>query len=427
MSLLGWCTLLISKIDRVKKRDKVFEKTANILLVLYAVSIYIWSDDEGMAIYSTLLCFASMVFMLLVVVPRRHIVISRPMAYLLLFDAYCIASILWAREPWRAQTMALRTLPLLTIFAIILYNYIDEIDGKDLLVRAIYVAGIGLAIYTIYMQGGLGGYLQQLNAGVRVGDNVNNVNVIGLGTGISVIIAFYYSIFYKKVYHLVLLALCGFVALGTGSNKALVIMMLGCFLVLVFYTYVTGSIFTLLKTVVILVVVAMAVIALLQLPMFETINQRFNGMINAYLGVGRVDNSAKIRDYLVQVGLQQFTQTPLFGIGINNGATVALQAVGNDYYLHNNYVELLVDCGVIGTFLFYGASVSSLIRVIRDLKSGGSICALVAIVIVAWLIIQYGYVCYYSKPAYLYIVLAAVAAFPSSSKCKKIAWRNKTR
>ena len=414
-------------IDKPEKRDRMFEKIANILLMLYAVSIYIWSDDESMVIYSTLLCLASMVFMLLVVVPRRHIFIPRPMVYLLLFDAYCIASILWAREPWRAEAIALRTLPLLTLFAIILYNYIDETGGVGLLINAIYIAGIVLAVYTVYMQGGLGGYLQLLNSGIRAGDNVNNVNVIGLGTGISVIIAFYYVIFHKKIYHLVLLVLCGFVALGTGSNKALIIMVLGCFLVLVFYTYVTGNVFTLLKMTVILVVAAMAVIALLQLPMFETINKRFNGMINAYLGVGRVDNSAKIRDYLVQVGLQQFAQTPLFGIGINNGATVALQAVGNDYYLHNNYVELLVDCGVIGTFLFYGAIVSSLIRVIRDLKSGSSICVLVAIVIVAWLIIQYGYVCYYSKPAYLYVVLAAVIAFPSPSKCKKTARWNRTR
>ena len=406
-----------------EKRDRMFEKIANILLVLYAISIYIWSDDGGMVIYSTLLCFASMAFMLIVVLPRRHIVISRPMAYLLLFDAYCIASILWAREPWRAETIALRTLPLLTVFAIILYNYIVEIDGKKLLVDAIYIAGIVLGIYTIAMQGGIDGYLQLLNSGVRVGENVNNVNTIGLGTGISVIIAFYYVMFHKKVYHLAPLALCGFVALGTGSNKALIVMALGCFLVLLFYAYVTNNIFTLLKALGVFVIVAAAFVALFQLPMFETINTRFEGMINAYLGVGKIDNSARIRDYLVQAGLQQFAKTPLFGIGINNGATVALQAVGYDYYLHNNYVELLVDCGVIGTFFFYGAIASSLFKVVKELKKGGPVFALVAIILLAWLIIQYGYVCYYSKTSYLYIALAAAVAFPIASERKKTAGR----
>ena len=394
----------------------MFEKIANILIVLYAISIYIWSDDESMVVYSTLLCFASMAFMLIVALPRRHIVISRPIAYLILFDVYCLASILWAREPARAETMALRTLPLLTVYALILYNYIVEINGEKLLVGAIYLAGIVLSIYTITMQGGIGGYLQLLNSGMRVGDNVNNVNVIGLGTGISVIIAFYYVMFHRKIYHLVSLALCGFVALGTGSNKALVIMALGCFLVLVFYAYVTNNIFTLLKALAALIAVSVAFIALLQLPMFETINTRFEGMVNAYLGVGKIDGSARIRDYLVQVGLRQFAKTPFFGIGINNGATVALQAVGHDYYLHNNYVELLVDCGVVGTFFFYGAILSSLLKVLKELKKGSPVFALVAIVLLAWLIIQYGYVCYYSKTSYLYIALAAAVAFPISSE-----------
>ena len=401
---------------KLEKRDRVFEKIANILIVLYAISIYIWSDDESMVVYSTLLCFASMAFMLIVALPRRHIVISRPIAYLILFDVYCLASILWAREPARAETMALRTLPLLTVYALILYNYIVEINGEKLLVGAIYLAGIVLSIYTITMQGGIGGYLQLLNSGMRVGDNVNNVNVIGLGTGISVIIAFYYVMFHRKIYHLVSLALCGFVALGTGSNKALVIMALGCFLVLVFYAYVTNNIFTLLKALAALIAVSVAFIALLQLPMFETINTRFEGMVNAYLGVGKIDGSARIRDYLVQVGLRQFAKTPFFGIGINNGATVALQAVGHDYYLHNNYVELLVDCGVVGTFFFYGAILSSLLKVLKELKKGSPVFALVAIVLLAWLIIQYGYVCYFSKTSYLYIALAAAVAFPISSE-----------
>lgn len=410
-------------VGKTEKRDKLFEKIANILLVLYAISIYIWSDDDGMVVYSTLLCFASMAFMLIVILPRRHIVLSRPMTYLLLFDAYCIASILWARESWRAETIALRTLPMLTVLAIILYNYIVEVDGKQTLFNAIYIAGIALAAYTIWMQGGIGGYLQLLNSGVRVGDNVNNVNTIGLGTGISVIIAFYYVMFHKKVYHLAPLALCGFVALGTGSNKALIIMALGCFLVLLFYAYITNNIVTMLKAVLVLVLVGLLVVALLQLPIFETINKRFNGMINAYLGVGKIDNSARIRDYLVQVGLQQFAKTPFFGIGVNNGATVALAAVGNDYYLHNNYVELLVDCGVVGTFFFYGAIVSSLLKVVKGLKRGGPMFALVAIILLAWLIIQYGYVCYYSKTTYLYIALAAAVAFPIASERKKAVGR----
>jgi len=49
--------------------------------------------------------------------------------------------------------------------------------------------------------------------------------------------------------------------------------------------------------------------------------------------------------------------------------------------------------------------------------------ALVAIILLAWLIIQYGYVCYYSKTTYLYIALAAAVAFPIASERKKAVGR----
>ena len=400
--------------------DKVFERIANILLVLYAASIYIWSDDEKMVLFSTLLCFATMAFMLLVILPRRHIYLCQSLIFLLLFDAYCIVSVLWAREPARAVVIAFRTLPILTLFAIVLYNYIDEVDGRDCLIDAIYIAGIILALYTIFMQGGLSGYFQLMSSGVRVGDNVNNVNTIGLGTGISVIIAFYYTVFHNRYYHLASLVLCGFVALGTGSNKALIIMVLGCLLCLLFYAYANDNVFTFLKALAFLFIAVVVFVSVIQLPMFKTINERFTGAVNAYLGKGEIDSSAQIRAALVQAGLRQFMKTPLFGIGINNGATVALEAVRKNYYLHNNYIELLVDCGVIGTLLFYSSFVSSLFVAVKNLKKGSSRYALVVIIIFAWMIIQYGYVCYYSKDTYLYIVLAASVAFPAPYTCKRI-------
>lgn len=405
------------------------EKLANVLLALYAISIYIWSDNENMVRYSTLLCLAAMAIMLLVFLPERYFVIARPFAYLLIFNAICIVSILWASSVSKASTMALRTLPLLTLFALILFNYLDHIrNGKKVLISCIYIAGIALAVYTIYMQGGLGGYLAQLNSGNRVGGNVNNVNTIGLGTSISAIIAMYYIIFKRRRYDALALILCGFVALGTGSNKALVVMVLGCFLLLLFYAYVNNNVSAFFKAAGLTAAAICAFILLLQLPMFETINTRFTGMISAYLGSGEADHSAQIRNELVKAGLAQFVQTPLLGIGINNGSVVAMASVGYDYYLHNNYVELLVDVGAVGTFFFYAAVLSSLYKLAKSLRYCGAEAVVVIVVMLAWLVIQWGFVCYYSKIAYLYIVLAALFAWPAGEIAKKNApakaWSN---
>lgn len=398
--------------DAVDSRRLFFSKAANALLVLYASSIYVWSDDEGMVVYSTLLCLASMGCMLYVVVTRRDFYVPKPFFFLIAFNMLCIVSMLWAVRFDRAMTMAVRTLPLLIVFALILYNYIDEIKDPRVLIDSIYIAGIVLALYTIYMQGGLGGYMGQLASGERVGGNVNNVNTIGLGTGISAIIAFYYTVTKKKPIHILALVLCGFVALGTGSNKALVVMALGCLLILVIDAVSSGSILSLVKLALGVTAIIAVFVLLLQLPMFETINQRFTGMLNAYAGNGTIDHSAYIRNLLVKAGLAQLAQTPALGIGINNGSVVAMKAVGHDYYLHNNYVELLVDVGVVGTLLFYALPLAALVTCLKRVKQGDVEAVLVVAIMLAWLVIQWGYVAYYAKPTYLYLALFAVVAFP---------------
>ena len=399
--------------ERQDTKQLYFCKLANVLLYLYAISIYIWSDGADTVVYSTILCFAAMAAMLYVVVTTRDFYIPGVFAALISFNMVCLLSILWAVRTGNATTMATRTLPLLTLFALILYNYIDSIGDTHVLLNAIYIAGVVLAAYTIYIEGGIAGYMSRLMSGVRVGEEVNNVNTIGLGTGISSIIAFYLTISKKKPWHLLCLILCGFVSLGTGSNKALLVIVLGCLLVMLFDSYSSGSLVSLVRFLLGISLVVGAFLFLLQLPIFETINTRFQDLIQAYLGNSQADNSIRTRNALVVAGLAQFFEAPLLGIGINNGSVVAMQTVGHDYYLHNNYVELLVDVGIIGTALFYALPIASLIVCLRKVRNGNSDAIVVVAVMLAWLIVQWGYVAYYSKPTYLYYALFAAAAYPS--------------
>lgn len=401
-----------------RRVNDVLVHLANALLMLYAISIYIWSSNATMYIYSNLLCLATLAVMLLVVVPRQGITITKPLGYLLAFGAFCIASILWAEEPSRSITVAFKTLPLLIIFAIVLNNYLECINnGKEFLFSCIYISGIALALYTIWIQGGFGAYLSQMGMGNRLGGEVANENVVGMGTAFSLLIAFYLVLFRHRFAHLAVMALCGLVAFGTGSNKALIIMLLGCLLLLVFYAYTNGTVMSLIKALVLLICVGMGVLALLQLPMFETINQRFNEMINTFLGTGKTNASTVERIGLTKAGLNQFFETPLLGIGIGNSGIITQRVVaGFDSYLHNNYVELLACVGVLGTFLFYMSVLVSLFKMLVNIKSASSSAILVVVLILAWLFIQVGYVSYAEKTTYIYIVLIGMYAWPIKNK-----------
>lgn len=395
-----------------RRMNDVLVHLANALLMLYTISIYVWSSDASMYVYSNLLCLATLVVMLLVVAPRRGITITRSLGYLVAFGAFCITSILWAEEPARSITMAFKTLPLLILFAIVLYNYLGYIkDGKEYLLRCIYVSGIVLAVYVIWVQGGPGAYLSLLGTGVRLGGEVTNENVVGMAAAFSFIIAFYRVFYEHRMPHTAMMILCGLVAFGAGSNKALIAMVAGCLMLLVFNAYLTGTVMSFLKSAGLLMVLACVLLTVLQLPMFETINTRFTEMVNTFTGTGEASASTSERIGLTQAGLKQFSETPLLGIGIGNSGLITQQvSIGFDSYLHNNYVELLACVGAVGTFLFYAAVFTPLLPVLKNGKNNDAQAVLAAILIMAWLLIQVGYVSYSEKTTYIYIVLIGLYA-----------------
>ena len=56
---------------------------------------------------------------------------------------------------------------------------------------------------------------------------------------------------------------------------------------------------------------------------------------------------------LIKLGINAFFDSPLLGIGIGNTRLVVLQNMGFDYYLHNNYLEILASVGVLGAIPYY--------------------------------------------------------------------------
>ena len=401
----------------VQKRAVIsLESMANALLYLYLISIYIWSSNATMHTYSNLLCLITIVVML-IVINVKNIYISLPLGTLILFAAFCVISILWAEDPSRSTTMALRTLPLLVVFSVVLYSYLASIsDGKRILLRGIYVSGICLAFFAILTQGGPSAYLSMMGSGLRVGGEVANENTVGMGTGFSLIIAFYLLLFEKKPINIVPMLLCGLVALGTGSNKALIVMVLGCLFLLVFYAYQKKSAVSLFMSLALIVAILAGVLFLLQLPMFETINERFSSMVNTFLGISEDNASTAARMQMTEAGIAQFLESPIVGIGIGNSGIITQRiSQGLDTYLHNNYVELLACVGIVGTALFYAAPVSSAARILRNLSVAPSEAVLVLVIILSWLVIQVGFVAYSDKTTYVYIVLAALYAYPIMS------------
>lgn len=392
------------------KKSKIIVYIANLLLLMYMISIYIWSDNEN-NVYSNILCVLAMIPMIILILKRKVLKISKLYIPIISFVIFSCLSVLWATNRDLSITMVSRTLPILIFFSVILFTYIRTTNQFDYLLLCVYFSGLFLSIYTLVTNpGGISGYFQELSTGLRAGSEVNNVNTIGMASSISFIIAIFYVVYEQKFKYLISIPIFLIISFGTGSNKALINIILGVFLIIIMNIDPKKRMKSIFKMMLGIVLVSFIGYWIIQLPLFTTINQRFTGMIAALLGKSGADHSASIRLVLIDAGLDQFFKTPILGIGINNGATIAAKAVGKSYYLHNNYVELLVDVGVIGTLLFYTTPFICLKRCLSAFKRNDKTAVITAIILIVWLVTQYGQVCYYSKFTYIYIALGCVAA-----------------
>jgi len=127
----------------------------------------------------------------------------------------------------------------------------------------------------------------------------------------------------------------------------------------------------------------------------ELVQKRFDGMFDMMEGkIG--DASSMERAYLIKEGFKIFEDNPIFGIGLNNARYFLIK------YTHNNYLELLIGTGIIGTILFYNIYIATLKKVFN--MPSIIIKRYFLIMIFILLLSDITTVTYYRKPV-LFIVL----------------------
>lgn len=76
--------------------------------------------------------------------------------------------------------------------------------------------------------------------------------------------------------------------------------------------------------------------SIFNIPIFYSIlGRRLESSFDFYSGGEKNEGSLSMRSYMIKFGLEKFQEKPILG------------------YAHNNYIELLVNIGVIGAVAFY--------------------------------------------------------------------------
>ena len=357
---------------------------------------------------SGIILLAPIFFMIVVFVLCSHGIIRVEFSYfhtyILVFGFFCLASSLWAQSPELAISKGIDIIEIFIIMLIVSICF-QQVDSVDSILKAIMWGYYAVILYEIVFYG-WDYFVTVMKESTRVTSELLNSNTLGMCAAFAIMINLYLLLSKKISLWTVTLLFFGMVVvIASGSRKALVSLFLGIFLFfLVRSLRKNQQTLPLFRFLIALPVVAFIGYQILRLPIFSGIMKRMEGMFNIVVG-GTVEKSAMIRMSLVQLGLELFKQHPLLGVGIDNPRLYTYEVVGETYYLHNNYMEILSSGGIVGFISYYWMYVKLLISYIRRRDFDDLQYCICFVILILLLIMDYGMVSYYSKSTYIFLFL----------------------
>lgn len=391
----------------ISVKSSLINKICYLLIFIYILLIFIYDSKIEMTYIYKIPMFILIIIQAVRILKTRNFLFPNNIKALFLLTSFSLVSSLWAINSDMSIANA-KTLFLLTSFLLILYNFLYyEKDSLLKMLKILMFAGVVFSIYVILYYG-FSNFFEMLNSGARIGEEIDNVNKLGLEAGISFLLTLFFSIYYNKKY-LLLSPLPLLVALGSGSRKVMVLLIIGSFLLLLSKQN-RSKVLTIVKNGIIVVVFLLIVSYLLENFSDISIVKRMAGFINGFTNTGgKVDSSTLARKLFINAGIHQFWQNPILGIGSANSGYITSSVSIWFTYLHNNYVELLATMGIIGFVLFYYNYAYLIVNLVKNKKCNKSFKNFVLILLFLLLIMDYGLVSYYSKNTYIYFLIAMLA------------------
>lgn len=278
----------------------------------------------------------------------------------LTYVIFFLLSAIWAIVP--KFSLFIIIVRLIPIFAMVFatFTYVKKNSTLNGVFFVVYVVGLVTFAYLIT-------HMDEFVEGVRFGADLNsedddivwNSNSIGINFCFAVLSGFIFfvnqnrKVLIRFFYYITALLLIIAILL-TGSRKAFIMLVIPIFYFMFKKQKKHFFLFLLLFPVVIIISYEI----LMNVDIFYmTIGARLEDMVAIITGntTGQEDSS---RSELIKYGIDWFWDNPILGVGLHNFRVLSNQTsqfAGRYFYAHNNYIELLVDVGIIGLFLYYRA------------------------------------------------------------------------
>ena len=316
--------------------------------------------------------------------------------WMISFLLICMSSIFWAAS----CTQVINVMKSMIVNAAILFMIRSCITSREDVYRIVRILLIAITINAVYLMVNNQAALTS-NSIINTADNrlgsggAWNANSIGMMVAIGFVFFLYYFRTEKKTSAKLLYGFLAiimvFVALVTGSRKALVTVLAGA----VVYLMLDSEGKRIRSFLLVIAVLVTGLYLVMEVPYFYSIiGWRMEAMLAKYTGIGEIDHSAFIREEFVKAGLTVFKQNPILGVGLDCFRIYNERITGYRWYAHNNYIELLADLGLAGFGVYYGGHLFLLKEFIKNLRDYSSTTKIFFAIFICILINGYGAVIY---------------------------------
>ena len=322
-----------------------------------------------------------------------------------LFILFSFVSSIWARNSSNAVSSAITILEIF-ICCCVFYVYYTE-KGSEMFFKAIMWAGVIVAFYVIAFYG-LSGLEKLVNNSEQMDkDEIDNANSIGFACSVSVIISIYYYVEKREKLSLLASIPCIVVLAITTSRTALFETVLGVLFIFVIKFITEKRLASLARLFIILAIIVSLAVVIYNSKLFSLLGERIDKLFKELSTGSGVDHSAHIRSQMIKAGWRMFLNNPIGGVGMGNASFVVLSDLGVVWgYLHNNYIEMLANGGIIGFAIYYSIYAVLFVNLLKRKAFRFSAGRLALVILITQLFVDYGTVSYYSKSTY--VILAAL-------------------
>lgn len=322
------------------------------------------------------------------------------------FAGFAGLSLFWAlsisNAAYRYQTLVIN---FTCVYCLLVYIK-DRPERINLILNTLIFAPIILEMRVV-MSYGLFAFQH-----IRNLDGIMSSNLIGMRAGIAAVLGTYFFLNGKKhkMIYLICIALNAATAILSGSRKALLFMLIPLILYYIFRQ--KNSIKIIRNVMFAVVLVGVTYYAIMNIPfVYEMVGYRIESMIYGLMG-GETDGSTSLRLKMITWGLGWFMLKPWFGYGINNYMSLIGEmhtyAGTTGVYAHNNYIEMLVDVGMIGTAIYYFIYLMMLEKIVHIRKRLAPLQLIMVSIFVSIIINEYGMVTYIDIFTQIILVLTWV-------------------